>query len=127
MRILVVDDEVVSKAKLSKIMEQYGQCDSAANGGEALEMVEAALEEGQPYQLVTLDIAMPGMDGMEVLDRLRKLEQQKNHSSRILMVSSHAQRDLVSECIQFGCDDYLIKPIRPEDIKKKLRIFSLTS
>ena len=127
MRILVVDDELVSRAKLTKTMENYGSCDSASSGEEALEMVKASLDEGNPYRLVTLDIAMPGMDGMEVLSRMREIEKSHNHTSKVLMVSSHAQRDLVSECIQFGCDDYLIKPIRPEDIKKKLRIFSLTS
>lgn len=129
MRILVVDDELVSRAKLVKILGAYGQCDGASDGPEALEFIEAALAEGRPYDLVTLDVSMPGMDGMSLLQKLRRMERADpaagGGGSKVLMISAHAQRSVVVECVQYGCDDYLIKPFKPEQIVKKLRIFGL--
>ena len=129
MRILVVDDELVSRTKLKKILESHGQCDCATHGGAALDLVNTALAEDAPYDLVTLDVAMPVMDGKVLLRQLRQLETKAagdgSIRAKVLMVTAHAERALVVECIQYGCDDYLIKPFKPEEITKKLRILGL--
>ena len=129
MRALVVDDELVSRAKLKKILEGSGQCDCVADGSQALGLIATALDQGRPYDLVTLDVAMPSMGGMDVLIQLRQLERTRpdgpNGASKVLMVTAHAERALVAECLQHGCDDYLIKPFKPEEIKRKLRILGL--
>lgn len=128
MRILVVDDELVSRAKLQKNLEAYGQCESAAGGRQALELIDSALASGQPYDLVTLDVAMPGMNGNDLLLELRRREKASltpGNGSKVLMVTAHGERSQVVECMQSGCDDYVIKPVKPDDIRKKLRILGL--
>ena len=128
---LVVDDELVSRKKLQSILSKYGRCDCASNGQEALDMIHATIEDRIYYDLVTIDVSMPVMDGMELLRQIR-ISQQTDPNFRILptkfiMISAHAERNLVVECIQSGCDDYLIKPFKQEEIYKKLRIMGLIS
>ncbi|MEO5355588.1 MAG: response regulator, partial [Magnetococcus sp. XQGC-1] len=64
MKILVVDDMVENRMLLSGFLSEFGQCDMAVNGVEAVELVEAALAEEMPYNLILLDIMMPKMDGL---------------------------------------------------------------
>ncbi|GAF79962.1 unnamed protein product [marine sediment metagenome] len=63
MRGLIVDDEFVSRKKAQRIMSQYGECDIATNGTETLEAFRLAHDEGRPYDLITMDILIPDMDG----------------------------------------------------------------
>ncbi|MEJ2589519.1 MAG: response regulator, partial [Deltaproteobacteria bacterium] len=67
MRILIADDELVSREKLLKIMAKFGQCMAAENGEDVLRLVRS---EERP-DLILLDIVMPGMDGYEVCKRLK--------------------------------------------------------
>lgn len=71
MKILIVDDEFVSRKKAQKIMSQYGECDTTINGTKALEAFKLAHEERDPYDLITMDIMMPDMDGIETPKRIR--------------------------------------------------------
>lgn len=129
MRCLVVDDEVVSRAKMQKILEQYGHCHAVESGQEAQMYFLESWAKWQPLDLITLDVKMPGMDGDEVLLALRELEAQKKvedrHRVHILMVSSLNDKDTVVTCIQAGCDDYVMKPFNSMDIRDKLVKFGL--
>ena len=124
MRILVVDDEMVSRTKLKLIMEHFGQCEVADNGKTALAMFHAAHQQDQPFNLIMLDIDMPAMDGMQVLSEMIKaqieLKLPNSLKARILMVTSFTDKDRVLGCIQSGCDDYIAKPFDIETISKKL-------
>ena len=124
MRILVVDDDYVSRVKLVTILNTYGQCDSAPDGEIALKLVEAAHKELVPYDLITMDIEMPGMNGQEVVDHIRKIEQALqiggDKGSKILMVTVKAALKDVSASYYRGCNGYLIKPTQPEAIKQVL-------
>jgi two-component system, chemotaxis family, chemotaxis protein CheY len=122
MRILIVDDDYVSRAKLSTILSEYGQCDNAPSGEIAVKLFEAAHQEMVPYDLVTMDIEMPGMNGQEAVDAIRKLEQGLLSSdmkpAAILMVTGRAAPEEVSSSYYRGCNGYLTKPISPEKIKR---------
>jgi len=74
MRVLIVDDEFVSRKKAQRIMSQYGECDIATNGTETLEAFRFAHDEGKPYALIIMDILMPDMDGSEATKAIRNLE-----------------------------------------------------
>ena len=124
MRILVVDDEMVSRTKLKLIMDNFGECVAVDNGKEAVAMFDRAHEQGSPFGLIMLDIDMPEMDGMAVLSEMinaeKKLKIPKSHKTKILMVTSFTDRERVVSCIQSGCDDYIAKPFDINTIGKKL-------
>jgi PleD family two-component response regulator len=63
MKFLIVDDEFVSRKKSQKILSQYGECDVALNGLEALNAYVRAHNENDPYNLIFLDIDMPDLNG----------------------------------------------------------------
>ena len=124
MKILVVDDELVSRKKMQKIMVNLGECEMVEGGRDAMTAFTKALEAGVPFDLITLDIAMPDMDGAEALFEIREIENQENipreKQVKILMVTSHSDRDNIITCIQAGCDDYIVKPFDKETVIKKL-------
>ncbi|MEI8011536.1 MAG: response regulator [Candidatus Omnitrophota bacterium] len=129
MRILVVDDDYVSRVKLMAILNPYGQCDSAPDGDIALKLCEAAHKELVPYDLITMDIEMPGMNGQAVVDQVRKIEEalkiDGSQAVKILMVTVKAALKDVSTAYYRGCNGYLKKPTTPEDIKHALEDIGL--
>lgn len=121
MRILTVDDEEVSKAKLKTLLATYGDCDTASNGSEALEMIKKASADGRPYMLITMDISMPGMSGKEVVAAIRTWEQERRLAgARIIMVTASTEMLEISASMKAGCDGYLMKPFTPENVDETL-------
>jgi CheY-like chemotaxis protein len=130
MRTLIVDDELVSRKKMEKIMTAFGQCVTVESGAEALKTIQEAIDRGEPFDLITLDVSMPGMDGTEVLFEIRVIEQQKNipkeNKAKILMVTGQSDKDLVITCMQAGCDDYVVKPFDSTIMAEKLKKIAIT-
>lgn len=124
MKILVVDDEMVSRCKPQKIMLNFGQCQAVESGAAALTAFKDAWAHWTPFDLMTLDVVMPGMDGMETLFEIRKMESQNGVAThnrvKVLMVSGQSKRDTVITCIQAGCDDYIIKPFDLQLVRQKI-------
>ena len=107
-RILVVDDELIVRDSLKEWLEIMGfSAETAPGGEEALEL----LAEGS-YNLMLLDIKMPGMDGVEVLTRARELLPDLN----VIMMTAYATVDTAVEAMKIGALDYLIKPFEPETL-----------
>lgn len=125
MKILVVDDELVSREKMKRIMSSIGECDEASGGLSALDAFQKASEEGSRYHLITLDISMPEMDGTEVLGRIREMERDSGTATgdgvKIIMVTASSEKDTIISCIRSGCNDYIMKPFSTDTVTKKLR------
>jgi DNA-binding NtrC family response regulator len=101
--ILVVDDEVAIREVLIEFLSNHGYAaQGAENGREALQMAKAL----EP-QVVLLDIAMPGMNGIETLKRLR---QEAPHSA-VIMISGHADNDQALQALDLGAYDFIQKPL----------------
>ena len=115
MRTLVVEDDFVSRRLVQTIMSPYGACDVAVDGDEAVEAFSIALEEQTPYDLVCLDIMMPGMNGHEVLKRFRDMEKRRDlrdsQKTKVIMVTAMGDYKNVMNAFQTKCDAYLVKPI----------------
>lgn len=128
MKILVVDDESVSRRKMERILRDFGECVAVASGAEALIAFEDAWDHWKPFGLITLDVAMPGLDGPETLARIRRMELDAGVSAenraKVIMVTSRSDLNTVLTSIQAGCDDYIIKPFDPETVSRKLMKFS---
>ena len=115
-RILVVDDELVVRDSLKEwLVEEGFSVDMAASGAEALDQLSR-----QAYQLMLLDIKMPGMDGVEVLQTAKENSPDLN----VIMMTAYATVETAVEAMKIGALDYLIKPFDPEAmIPMVLRIY----
>ena len=124
MRILIVDDEMVSRTKLELIMEYFGDCQTAEHGEEALAAFHEAHQNRDPFDLLMLDINLPGMDGIQLLSAIRDAEKQLNidraNRAKILIISSYRDKERIVASVQSGCDDYIGKPFEMELIRQKL-------
>jgi two-component system, chemotaxis family, chemotaxis protein CheY len=129
MKILVVDDELIPRTVLQRMLQAYGPCDVATNVVEALAAVRRAIEEKTHYQLICLDIEMPDGSGQDVLKTLRQIEADSKVSpenqARVLMTSSHSHAEQVKAAFFNGSDGFLVKPVEPERLVKKLNELSL--
>lgn len=125
MKILIADDDFVSRTKLEALLSAYGDCQTAKNGDEAIEMFEKAYKESAGYNLITMDIDMPGMNGHEVVNRIRQWEAQndafrQNKEVKILMTTGMRSRTDLVASFREGCEGYLRKPVTPESIEQAL-------
>jgi two-component system chemotaxis response regulator CheY len=121
-RILVVDDNFTNRKLLLDILEDYAKCDVAVNGREAIDAFNLSLKE-KPYDLILLDIAMPEINGLEVLQVIRESEQKAGidlgDGIPIIMVTAYKQPFI--EAFDRGCDNYIIKPIDPDELIQKIK------
>lgn len=124
MKILVVDDEFVSRKKLQKILGDIGDCRAVGSASAAMSVFEEAMRANTPFDLITLDIGMPVMDGTQLLEKIRKIEDTraipKERRVKILMVSGISDKETVLACIQNECDDFIVKPFNKEIVLNKL-------
>jgi len=118
LRVLLVDDNSINQKVAARLVQQLGyKPDLAANGKLALDALDA-----QHYDLVFMDMMMPEMDGLEATRRIRERQVagvHPNYQSRILIVAmtAHAMAADREKCLAAGMDDYLAKPIRPNDVR----------
>jgi len=125
MKILIVDDDFVSRSKLEALLSVYGDCETAENGNQAFEMFQKSCENSSSYDLITMDIDMPGMSGHEVLSKIREWEEARNlckhrGNVKILMATSMQSRTDIMSSFREGCEGYLKKPITPENLAEAL-------
>jgi len=111
-KILAVDDEKYVLDYFTDIINAYGKiCDTAINGKEALELVEA----NGMYDIVFVDWKMPGMDGIELAQKLKKRAKSSDHSF-IIMTSAAEWSSVAAEAKNAGVDKFLSKPLFPSSI-----------
>ena len=124
MRILIAEDDYISRKYLYTLLSQHGEVKLAVNGQEAVDAFALAISEKHPFDLVCLDIMMPELDGVDVLKTLRAQEAEGTSPggpAKIVMTTALADRDHVLRAMQNGCDGYLLKPIEPVTLIKKLQ------
>ena len=115
MKILIAEDDFLSRKLLNKILSALGEVDIASNGKEAIAAVKMALDEHDHYELICLDIMMPMVDGIHALQGIRQLEGQakikEEHRATVVMTTALSDKKQVMAAAKAGCDAYLIKPI----------------
>ena len=106
--VLVVDDEDKMRRSLADILRLEGyRVDTAGTGEEACERLQATM-----YDLVLLDLKMPGMDGLEVLRFIRK----NGIDAQVILLTAHGSLESAIGALREGAHDYLLKPCPPKDI-----------
>ncbi|WDP90494.1 MAG: HDOD domain-containing protein [Desulfobacter sp.] len=115
MKILIVDDEKISRKILMSKMKALGTCVAVDNSRKALSEMKAAAAKGEAFDIITLDVSMPGMDGPQMLKHIRRQEiKDKVHKSdrvRVLVVTARMNMNTIKACIKLGCSGYLTKPV----------------
>jgi CheY-like chemotaxis protein len=108
--ILIVDDEKNIRLTLSQALETLNRpVRTAVNGEEALELMEK-----QGYDLVFLDLKMPGMDGLEVLSRIREAWP----NTRVVIITAHGNIDTAVTAMKRGAVDFIQKPFSPAEVRE---------
>ncbi len=129
MRSLVVEDEITSQILLVSLLEEYGNCDAAGNFKEAIESFGKALSSDSPYDLVCLDIRLPGADGHEILKEIRQIEKDQGieylETVKVLMTTALSDMENIIKAFGESCDGYLPKPVIKEKLDDFLEKFDL--
>lgn len=129
MRILVVEDDFVSRCLLCELLAPYGSCHVATDGKEALDAVRRALDAKEPYQLICLDIMMPNMNGQEALRQIRALESERGimlgEGVKIIMTTALSDAKNILEAFNEQCEAYLVKPITRDTLTRQLQTLGL--
>ena len=110
MRILIAEDDFASRKVILKFLSEYGECDVTVDGMEAIDAFMMALEDGDPYDLICLDVMMPIMDGYQALKNIRDIEREHNipeeEMVKIIMTTALNEQKNVKKAFELGCTVY---------------------
>ena len=106
--ILVVDDEPVVRDSLSKWFRQDGyRVEAACDGGNALKLMDKG-----PWDIILLDIKMPGMSGLELQKKIKDIDK----DSTVIMITAFASVESAVQALKEGAFDYVTKPVDPDHL-----------
>ncbi len=129
MKVLIAEDDFASRKFMLRFLSKYGECDITVDGQEAIEAFTMALDENEGYDLVCLDIMMPGLDGYQALQKIREIEKEKlvpeDKAAKIIMTTALNEGKNVTKAFDLGCTAYAGKPIDQEKFENVLRKFDL--
>jgi PAS domain S-box-containing protein len=117
LKVLVADDNRTSRRILAGMLNHWEmKLDAVEGGEEALAALSAAREAGEPYKLIIVDLLMPKMGGFELVERIRR--RQELSTATIMMLTSSGRRGDAARCRELGVAAYLMKPIRPLELRE---------
>jgi two-component system chemotaxis response regulator CheY len=125
LKCLIVDDDELGRELTLQYLDNISSCDVAANGCEAMELFEAALDGGTPYDLIMLDLLMPEMNGYETGAAIRQMEKERGITGtsrvNIIIISSvNTPQEIVRAYMTSHSAAHLSKPVRPEKLRTTL-------
>jgi two-component system sensor histidine kinase/response regulator len=119
--VLIIDDNATNRRILRKTAERWQMHPQEAQSGvEGLAKLEDAWATGHPFRLVLLDEQMPGMDGLEVVQRARARPELRD--ATIMMLTSADQTAIAAKCRELGVRVCLVKPIKPAELLSSIRL-----
>ena len=122
MRALIVDDSRFIRQYLRHLLESMGlSCEEAVDGQAALQMLRGA----SLFDFMLLDVNMPGMSGLECVKELRETGLQP--PMKVMMVTTEADNSYICQALDYGADEFLMKPFTPESLREKLAMIGLAA
>jgi two-component system, chemotaxis family, chemotaxis protein CheY len=121
MNFLVIEDEMTALIKMKAMLSAYGQGTGVTNGYQALEQCAEAIKKGKPFDLIAIDIGLPKVSGLQVLQAINKLE--KDHQippSKKIMVTASGTKDNLIKAASSGCDGFMVKPVKKDTLEEKM-------
>ncbi len=130
LRVLIVDDDPINTHFLLEILAPYAVCDTATDGQKGLAAFAAALKAKAPYDLIFMDVMMPGMDGHQALESIRHVERGQGVPSsdavKVIMISAlDDPRTMYRAFFQGHAMSFLAKPFTSDTVLAELRKFDL--
>ena len=115
LQILLAEDDPVNQRLAARLLEKHGhQVVAAAGGREALDALSQA--DARPFDLVLMDLQMPGMDGFETTARIRRREKRAGGHLPVIALTAHAMQGDRERCLAGGMDGYIAKPIHAAEL-----------
>ena len=114
--VLICDDDPVQRRLLTETIKRFGyKTKAAANGDEALSILESS--QGENISILLLDLVMPDISGMDVLERMR----QSPNRPPVIVQTAHGSMETAIKAMQAGASDFVIKPVSPERLEVSLK------
>jgi len=129
MRILIVEDDPTSQLVLAHLLDSYGECVIADDGQRAIDEFTRAYAQDKLFDLILMDIMMPGMDGKEAVRRIRGFEKdfgvRPSKETRIIMITALDDPKTVIDSYKGGATAYITKPVKEAALRRQLQEFGL--
>lgn len=129
MKILIVEDDNVSRKFLFKFLSDYGECDICVDGMEALDTFMMAIKDGEPYDLICLDIMMPKLDGIRTLKAIRQIEKregiEEDKKCKIIMTTALNDTGTIMQTYNNDCEAFAVKPINTQKFLEAMKRLNL--
>ena len=123
MRALIVDDSRFMRSHLRQFLERKGV--SCAEAGDGREALEALRDGGDAFDLMLLDVNMPRMGGLECVKTLREAE--LNPRMKVMMVTTESDNGFIESALEYGADEFLMKPFTAESLREKLAMIGIAA
>ncbi len=131
MKCLIVEDDFISGKLLETYLSDCADCSAACDGPEAVEAFVDALDFGQPFDLICLDVMMPGMNGHEVLTEVRRIESERGIGGldgvKVIMTTALDDSGNIMGSFREGCEAYVVKPVRKDKLRTEMEKLGLLS
>ncbi len=122
MRALIVDDSSFIREYLRALLQRMGvTCEEAVDGRDAI----AVLAVEDAFDLMLLDVNMPGMNGLECVKALRAAR--LGEQMKVMMVTTEADNRFISTALDNGADEFLMKPFTPESLREKMALLGFAA
>ena len=130
MRFLVVDDDFATRRLVQRLLHPYGMVDVATDGEEAVAAFSSALDDNEPYDLITLDILMPNVNGQQALREIREIEKERRipqeNNVRIIMISGLDDSKELHDAFFLGeTTSYIVKPLNHQVLVQEIEKLGL--
>ena len=121
LRILLVDDSKMTRHLALGLLKEFGinEVYQVPNAAKAIKILEKNYKEKTPFDLIFTDINMPGLNGVELLRKIK--EHRIFGKTPIIMMSSVGDQDTILQAVDHGADEYIIKPITAEKLEEKIK------
>lgn len=130
-RMLIIEDEFLSRNLLANYLRDFGHCDVAVDGEEAIAALRESWAARKPYELVFLDLRLPLKDGQTVLRELRALEDSLEvptaEACKVIMVSALSEDEHQTDTVTYRVAAFIPKPYTRSRIEKEVRRLGFTA
>ncbi|MBQ9881188.1 MAG: response regulator, partial [Synergistes sp.] len=122
MKVLIIDDDPIACEHAKLVLEKTGMsCETVLSGAEAIEAVRVHHARQELYDLILVDLKMPGMDGVETTQKLRETV---GHESAIIIITAYKWDDVIDEAAEAGVDSFIAKPLFANNVLDEFRTAS---